>query len=148
MIEINWNPDRRQMTAFAALCVVALAGLGFYRAWREGLFVASVSMGWQGPWLLPVIFWTVGAMVGLLGLLAPQALRPLYVGWMAVVFPISWTVSHALLAATYFGLFTIFAVVFRLMGRDELRRGFDRSAASYWQDREPDIDIARYFKQF
>ena len=148
MIEINWNPDRWQLRDFAVMFLVSFAALGLLRAWHKGLFASGTSIGWQGPWLVPMILWTAGIIVGLLGMIVPWAVRPLYLAWMAVAFPISWTVSHVLLAVTYFGVFAIFGTLFRLIGRDELRRSFDKNAKTYWQDREPNTDIARYLKQY
>jgi hypothetical protein len=67
---------------------------------------------------------------------------------MAVGFPIGWTMSHLLLAVTYFGVLTPVALFFRLVGRDALCRRFDRAASSYWTARPLPPDVDRYFKQF
>ena len=75
-------------------------------------------------------------------------IRPIYVGWMGVTYPIAFVVSHTLLAVTYFGLFTLVGGIFRLIGRDALGLKFDRAAASYWVTRPPQHDMRRYFKRF
>ena len=61
-------------------------------------------------------------MIGLLGLLWPRVIRPVYVGWMVLAFPIGWTVSQAMLAVMFYGLFTPIGLLFRLIGRDPLHR--------------------------
>jgi hypothetical protein len=148
MIEINWNPERQQLKNFGLLCLVMCIGLGALRAWRAGAFGGELPIGWYGPWVVPMTLWTIGALAGLVAVVAPQALRPIFVGWMAAAYPISWVVSHVLLGVTYYGLFTLIATVFRIVGRDELRRVPDRRAATYWEDRKPSPGVARYFKQF
>ena len=87
-------------------------------------------------------------LVSAVGVAFPAAIKPVYLLWMGASFPIGWTVSHILLGVTYFGLFTLVAVIFRLIGRDALARRFDRGAATYWVRRSAPADVARYFKQF
>jgi hypothetical protein len=83
------------------------------------------------------------------GLLVPQAIRWVYVGWMLAAFPIGWLVSHLLLAAIFFGVIMPIGLILRVLGRDPMRKSFDRSASTYWIARptEP-TDSRRYFRQF
>jgi hypothetical protein len=148
MIEINWNPERQQLKNFGLLCLGMCLALGAMRVWRENLFAGDLPIGWHGAWVTPMALWTIGAAVGLVAIVAPMVLRPIFVGWMALAYPVSWVVSHVLLGVTYFGLFTVIASVFRLIGRDELRRVPDRRATTYWEERKPAPGVARYFKQF
>jgi hypothetical protein len=67
---------------------------------------------------------------------------------MVIAYPISWVISNVLLAVMYFFLFTTFAMIFRLLGRDELRRRFDRGASTYWRERDAARPASYYFKQF
>ena len=41
------------------------------------------------------------------------------------------------MGAIFYLAITPFGVVMRLIGKDPLRRGFDRKAESYWIDRTP-----------
>jgi len=148
LIDVNWNPDRRQLRAFAVLWLVVFGLLGAYLAWHAGAFSSGMSIQWRQPWRTPILLWLAAASVGLTGMLVPNAVRPIYVVWMGLAFPIGWMVSHFLLGLTYFGLFTTFAVVFRVIRRDALHRAFDRSAKTYWIDREPRTETRQYFKQF
>ncbi|MEO8256581.1 MAG: SxtJ family membrane protein [Acidobacteriota bacterium] len=146
LIEINWHPDGKQLRSFAWLWLVFFALAGAVVAWRAGLIGGVAPPG--ASWTTPVILWTLAVVVSAVGLAFPAAIRPVYLVWMGASFPIGWTVSHILLGATYFGLFTLVAVIFRLMGRDALARRLDRGAATYWVKRSPPADVARYFKQF
>ena len=61
--------------------------------------------------------------------------------------PIGFVVSFVLLAVFYFLLLTPVALVFRLIGRDALRRRFDAAAPSYWVPHKTNQDLQRYFHQ-
>jgi hypothetical protein len=135
LVAIAWNPSPRQLRQFAllgaaALLLAALGPLGSgHPLGAGGLAAAGIGLGAGG------VRW-------------PGGVRPLYVGVMAATSPIGWAVSHLVLALIYFGLFTGVALVFRLIGRDALRRRFEPGAASYWQPRRGTEDLRRYFRQF
>ena len=86
--------------------------------------------------------------VGLVGLIVPPAVKPAYIGWMAVAFPIGWLVSHIFLGIIFYVVFTGIAIIFRLVGRDSLNRRFDPAADTYWVERKPVRDPKRYLSQF
>ena len=72
---------------------------------------------------------------------------PMYLGWMHLVFPIGWVLSHLLFGAIYFLILTPIGLSMRLIRRDPLRRHRPSSAVSYWLAR-PAADSDRYFRQF
>src|SRR5438093_6772993 len=112
LIEINWNPDRKQLRQFAIMWFVFFVLAGTVIAWRKGLIGSGPP---TATWLVPQILWTLAVMVSAVGLAFPAAIRPVYLFWMGASFPIGWTISHILLGITYFGLFTLVAVIFRLI---------------------------------
>jgi hypothetical protein len=146
LIEINWNPDRKQLRSFAILWLVFFAFAGALVAWRAGLIGGAAPSG--ASWSAPALLWALAVVVSAVGLAFPVAIKPIYLLWMGASFPIGWTVSHILLGVTYYGLFTLVAGIFRLIGRDALSRRLDRGAATYWVRRSAQPDAARYFKQF
>src|SRR5688572_33201433 len=101
--DISFTP--RTLRQFAALWIVFFAALG---AWY-GLGRGHTTLG-AGLAILAV---TIGPM----GLVWPQALKPIYTVWMLAVFPIGWLVSLILLAGVSYGVVTPIAVHFRLIGR-------------------------------
>ena len=137
VVSINWKPSSRELRWFAGLLIVFFA------------IVAGIWKFNSGQTQGPAILVAVTSAIGLLGLAAPQAIRWVYVGWMAAVFPIGWVVSHLLLAAIFFGVIMPIGLILRVLGRDPMRKSFDRSAATYWIARpdEP-TDSQRYFRQF
>jgi len=83
-----------------------------------------------------------------LGLLRPQLLRWLYVGWMVAVFPIGWLISRVVLALMFYVVFTFVAMQFRFLGRDALERRSKPNAETYWKPKPPARDVRGYFRQF
>ena len=136
MIELDLNPDRKNLRIFAGLQILFFA----FIAWS----IARKS-GWS---TLPTMMVAVSAIVGVIGILAPAAIRPIYVVWMLAVYPIGWIVSHVLVGAVYFMVVSPIGLLMRALGRDPLDRDFDASAATYWATRETPTNSQRYFRQF
>jgi hypothetical protein len=136
MIEIDKNPAPRTLRQFAGLCLVAFGVIGYVVLRRSGSLEAAL------------VIWGVAALVALVGLIRPRAIRLVYLGMIYLAFPIGWVVSHVLLALVLYLLFTPIGWALRLFGRDPLVRRFDREAASYWTPHEQPASIDRYFRQF
>lgn len=147
LIQINWSPDRRQLRSFAIIWLFFFTLVGLVLAWRSGL-LGGYDLQPGATWSGPVTLWGVAVVVSAIGLAFPAAIRPVYILWMGASFPIGWVVSHVLLGLTYFGLFGLFATIFRVIGRDALCRRFDPRATTYWVKRSRQADIRRYFRQF
>lgn len=136
LLDINWTPDRKQLRVFLALLVIfafVAAGLTYHRT----ASTAAVA------WIL-----AVGLTLAVLGFLIPPVGRGVYTVWMAIAFPIGWTISHLVMAAVYYLLITPMGLAMRLMGRDPMGRKFERDQESYWHVRSEQVDIRRYFRQF
>lgn len=137
MNAINWKPSARELRWFAGLLIPffgVIAGLWWNRS---------------GQTTGPVVMASVATVIGLVGLIAPTAIRAIYVAWMIAVWPIGWVVSHVLLAAIFFGVMTPIGLILRAIGRDPMKKQFDRSAKSYWIARPTEeFDPQQYFRQF
>jgi len=137
MLDINWNPSRRDLRQFGLLWLpLFAAGLG-YAVFRR-----------TGEWTLPMAIWGVATAVALIALVAPARLRPLVVAWIAAAYPIGWTISHLVLGITYFVLFAIIGLTLRLVGYDSLARRKPAAARSFWHARAARRSSASYFQQF
>ena len=134
--DIQFHPPSKTLRQFAGLCLVFFGGLAVWQG--------TVS-GWG---TLAMVFAVLALAVGPLGLLWPRLIRPIYVGWMVLTFPIGWTVSQAMLALMFYGLFTPIGLLFRLIGRDPLHRARRPSLETYWSPKPSATDPRRYFKQF
>ena len=136
MIEINRNPNLRELRIFGLLLVGFSVLMGLLLHFR---FEASrAALG------AVVVGWSLAALY----FLFPSLRKPIYLGWMFATFPIGWTVSHLVLAVVYYAILSPIGVVMRLTGRDPLQRRLDRQATSYWSRRQPPESLRRYFRQF
>ncbi|MFN2425523.1 MAG: SxtJ family membrane protein [Candidatus Binatia bacterium] len=135
MMEINWNPSRKELRQFGFLCLVFFGGIAAYNWYSSGLS------------LLVQILAALALVGGVLGAVAPQLLKYVFVGWIVAVFPIGWTVSHLLLGFIYFFILTPIGLLLRVLGNDPMNRSLDRNAKSYWTAHEQ-APVARYFRQF
>ncbi|HYC57685.1 MAG TPA: SxtJ family membrane protein [Candidatus Binatia bacterium] len=136
MIEIDWNPPRKTLRQFGLLCLLIFGGVAASIWFKNG----ELTLGAE-------LFGAAALIGGVLGIAAPQALRPIFVGWMVAAFPIGWTISHLLLGAIYYLLLTPLGLIMRALGYDPMHRAFDRQASSYWIEHEK-ADVGRYFRQF
>ncbi len=137
LMEIEWHPSGRQLRVFgvSSLAASILAALILHFAWA----LAAL-------WMLAVV--TAGAAIFLCSLISPTAARILYIGLTLVAMPIGIVVSFVLLAAFYFLLLTPLAMIFRLIGRDSLRRKYEPDIKSYWVEHQPSENMERYLHQF
>jgi hypothetical protein len=97
--------------------------------------------------LAALFFAAMALLIGPVGLCRPRWIRPIYVAWMAVSFPLGWVVSHVLLLLLYFLLFTPIALLFRFISRDSLRRQFRPELPTYWEARQTRA-ISDYWRQY
>jgi hypothetical protein len=133
--DITFSPTQRTLRQFAQLWIVFFAGLALWHG------------AWRGQPALGLALVALALTIGPLGLLRPRSIRPIYIGWMVLAFPIGWMLSSLVLAIVYYGVITPIGLAFRLMGRDALRRRA-RKSDTYWQPKPPVTDVRRYFRQF
>jgi hypothetical protein len=121
---------------FAGLWLFFFGALACWHGFHLGQVGVGLALG------------LLATVVGVVGMVWPQAIRPIFVGWMVAAFPIGWLVSHVTLAMLFYGLFTPVGWVFRWMGRDALRLRPQPSLESYWQPKPAATDVRQYFHQF
>ena len=133
--DIPWRPSTRSLRQFAGCWLALVGGLAAWQGLVRQRPTAALVLG-----LLALV-------VGVAGLVKPALVRWLYVGGMVLAFPVGWIVSKLLLTVLYFGVFTPVALLFRLRGRDVLRRRRPE-AESYWVPKPAVTDPRSYFRQF
>jgi hypothetical protein len=134
--DIPRHPTIRTLRQFGALCLLCFGGL----AYRGTTSEQSVT--------LVTAFAFVALAGGLLAAFRPQLLRPVFVSWMMLAFPIGWSVSRVFLAVLYYGVLTPLAVAFRWLGRDTLGLRRDTDQESYWQVKPVVNDLSAYLRQY
>jgi hypothetical protein len=128
------TPSPSARRSFGAVLFAFFAILGAVLSWRVG----SLNAGY--------VPWAAGAALALLYYAIRPLQIPLYKGWMHLVSPIGWVVSHVILAFIYYVVVTPIALVMRIFGRDKLERRF-AAVETYWTERPPEIDPGSYFRQ-
>ncbi|MFO0966588.1 MAG: SxtJ family membrane protein [Gemmataceae bacterium] len=132
--DIPRRPSKTMLRQFGFLCLLFFGGIG---AWKLA----------NDQTVAGVILCSLGAVGGFLGAFAPKSLRRVFVGWMMAVFPIGWLVSHGLLGAIFFLIFTPVGLCRRLLGKDalKLRRPLGET---YWLPKPAAAGAASYYHQF
>jgi hypothetical protein len=137
LVSVNWNPSRKDLNGFRLIAVCA------------GVLIAALlyAIKHVDPrWCLAIA--AAGGGIGLSGLISLKLTRAIYIAMMAVTLPIGLVMSLLLMGLFFFGLITPVGLVFRLIGRDALRRRFDPKAATYWIPHQQATKAERYFRQF
>ena len=136
LVDINWNPSRKELRVFSLLLILfgAIVAAVLYRRLES-----------QTPSAVALL---VTSLVGLAGLAVPASVRPVYIVWMGLVFPIGWTVSHAMMLVVFYFVLTPIGLAMRLCGRDPMQRKLDREAKSYWLPHSRRSGLKGYFRQF
>jgi hypothetical protein len=118
VIEVK-TPTPGQERWFGVLLLAVFVVIGTMLLWQVGsLRVARV-------------LWGIGLGLALLYYAVRPLRRPLYYGWMRLVYPIGWVISHVALAIVYYGIMTPLGLVMRLFGRDKLERRLEPTVESY-----------------
>lgn len=137
LIDINWKPGTRELRQFAAAFLIFGVGAGtaiyFFKDW---------------PALVSQILWGVAPLVGIVGLVFPTLVRPVYVVMMAITLPIGMVVSTVLMIVIYYLVLTPIGILMRIFGYDPMHRRFDPTAKTYWIERPSKIESSRYFRQY
>ena len=93
-------------------------------------------------------FYVSGAFF-VLSLVAPAALKPVFVVWMKFAEVLNWIMTRLLLGIVFYLMITPTRVLMRIFSDDPLKRRFEPDAETYWEepDEQPE-DPARYENMF
>ncbi len=146
LVETKFRADVRTLRSFGliCLCFFSIAGMWVYFRRTFLAFEFADSAALKAAYSL----WGLSVYCGLFAVAYPRLVYPVYFVMMLVALPIGFVISHTILAVVYYGLFTPLGLVFRLMRRDALHRGFDEQSSSYWVERPKNRGHERYFRQY
>jgi drug/metabolite transporter (DMT)-like permease len=133
--DIQFSPSDRTLRQFAGIFLVVFGTL------------AVVEATLRHRPQLALVYGVLALVVGSLGLIWPRAIRPVFVAWSVVAFPIGWLVSTVTLGVLFYGLFTPIGLVFRAFGRDLLARRRTPNVQSYWRPKPAARTSREYFRQ-
>ena len=134
--DLPLNPSTRTLRQFAGLWILFMGGLALWQ------YTVHARTG------LAVVLAVLAVTVGPVGLAFPRLVRPVFVTWLTLAFPIGWVVSRIILMILFWGVITPIAVVMRLSGRDVLGLRRRPGTATYWTTKERPIGVGSYFRQF
>jgi hypothetical protein len=134
--DIRRAPRGRDLLVFGVGLPLLFGGIGYLV--HSNMATPSIAVG----------IWGFGAVLSLVFALARPLRMSIYRMWMYAVFPIGWTVTHAIMALLFFIVITPVGALLRVLGRDALTRRLDRNERSYWVERAPSSSIERYFHQY
>jgi hypothetical protein len=131
------DPRPKQLKAFA----IGLPLLLLFFAWRH-----YVKIG-PDAWTLGCVVLAGGSIV--ISLFFRNIFERFLDGWMKVAGAIGFCVTTLLLTILYYGLFTPFAIIIRLSGKDFMARRLDGRLPSYWIKCAQEVKPKdRYLQQF
>jgi len=137
LIEVNWKPEPKDLRSFGRIALIASCLVA-------GLLYILKDLAIQ--WVFIII--AFGLLVFLSSLVSLGVTRLIYLVLTAITLPIGLVVSFIVLAVFYYLIITPVGLVFRLIGRDSMKRKFDSAAHSYWVAHRPSKSLERYFHQF
>jgi hypothetical protein len=137
LIEINWQPDRKQLRGFGFASLIATTAISLLL-----YFLRDLPIYWAAA------IFVVGFIIFLSSRLYLRLTKVFYLALTAVTSPIGFVISFLLMAVFFFLLITPLSLIFRLIGRDSLNRKFDPDTSSYWETHCQPDSLDRYFHQF
>jgi hypothetical protein len=132
LIEINWNPEKREIRKFGFIAFVAFGAAG-------------IILGLPAVWAISAA--AAGLFILIVTLISPAAGRIIYLALTFAALPIGLVVSFIVMAAFYFLILTPVGLVFKIIGRDSLTRRFEPDSPTYWTPHKRTDDHERYFHQ-
>lgn len=145
MLDLNLNPSRRHLRQFGYIAGGVFLLLAALSYWRGEL--VGIELGGASP-IVAAACAGVAALSLSFSVMAPGVNRFLYIALTVVTYPLGWLLSHAILALLFYGVLTPIGLLFRILGRDPLRRMFEPELETYWEPHEKATDTRRYFRQF
>lgn len=130
------KPNDRMLRQFAGLWIVFFG------------LAAIVQGTWSSRQTLAVALGALALTIGPIGLAWPRLIKPIFIGWMVLAYPIGWVVSHLVLALLFYLVFTPVSWAFKIAGRDELRLKSRQQVVTYWQQKPQVLDKSQYLRQF
>ena len=146
MIKIDWKPSQRNLRVFGIAALVVFGALGTWVFFSGKLFGFALSE--ETAKVVSWVLWALAGYGGVFSPIFPRALWPLYASMTLITLPIGFVLSYVIMAVIFYGLITPTGLLFRLIGRDPMKRHFDPEASTYWVRRESHSPPGRYFRQF
>lgn len=138
MLKIDTN-DKSEQRKFGLVVGAAFILLGLIRWAFHGFDMAA----------LPSILWTLGAVLMILGAIAPLLLKPVFIAWIKLAEVLNFIMTHVLLTIIFYLIITPIRLVFVVSKEDSMRRKWLPDGKTYWEEAEEQPEeFDRYRQQF
>ena len=99
----------------------------------------------QSP--LGIVFFAIGTLLLLFGLVSPNSLSQVFKIWMGLAFALGWLMSRVLLTILFYFVITPIGFVAKVVGKDFLDINYKMKRESYWIIRPIDkkVDYTKMF---
>ena len=99
----------------------------------------------QSP--LGIVFFVIGTLLLLFGLVSPNSLSQVFKIWMGLAFALGWLMSRVLLTILFYFVITPIGFVAKIVGKDFLDINYKMKRESYWIIRPIDkkVDYTKMF---
>jgi hypothetical protein len=132
--EINRNPSRSTLLQLSGVFLVGFGIIGALQYFRWGL-PEKATVTWAVALGL-----TVSAQLPVLG-------RWVYLGWMGIGVLLGLVVQPIVMFVAFTLFFVPVGFLFKLLGRDLMRRTLNTAPGTYWEDYPETSDPKSYFRQ-
>jgi ABC-type uncharacterized transport system permease subunit len=130
-LKLKENPKEwRNFTLIFCTVILALCALAARKDVRRDVVVCGCAFA---------------AIVGLVAIWYPPAVRGLYRGVMTISFWVGQTMGKVMLGAIYLLLVTPLGLALRVVGKDPLEIRRVKEKASYWKEARPPGDFEKQF---
>jgi hypothetical protein len=126
------EPTSGQVRQFAVLCALLLPAIGWW---------------WSASSTVMYALTVVGLTILGTSFVVPKIAAMLFKLVTAITLPIGMVVGEVALLMIFVLVFLPISVVFRILGRNRLQLGFERTQKSYWQTKRPAKSAAQYYRQ-
>lgn len=123
------DPDKKDLRAFGFVMAGAIGGL----------FGLTLPWLFDGAW--PIWPWPIALLFLLLGIVAPQHLRPVFDVWMRLGYLVGRVTTPLILGLVFFLIITPIGLFRRVTSKDPMCRRIDPSTKTYKvNSQQPDLD--------
>jgi hypothetical protein len=97
--------------------------------------IVAILFGLFVPWLFnkeyPLWPWYIFAILALVAVVLPAALKPVYNVWMRFGMVMGWINTRLILGVVFYIMFTPVAMILKILGKDPMHRKLDDNMQSY-----------------
>jgi len=109
------------------------------------LIVIAIFLLWKGSSYYQTVF-LIGILFGILGLIIPMILKPIYIIWMTFATILGWIMTRVILTVLFYLIVTPIGLIAWIFGAKFLDLSWNKNVNSYWNKREKIVsDIEKQF---